>query len=99
MEPSNKSPHILNTSATLFGLCYVVLTSIKALKLEKETLIDEFTTSAMMVFMVSSMVSFLAIRSTTGRSAKYEKVADYTFMVGLCLLFITTVFISFNIIQ
>jgi len=28
-EQKNKSSHILNTSATLLGLCFIVLTSLK----------------------------------------------------------------------
>ena len=58
-EPNQKSAHILNTSATLFGLCFVVLTSLKALKIDKDTLMDECTTCSMFLFMTSCFLSFL----------------------------------------
>jgi hypothetical protein len=97
MEQPTTSSHILNTSATLFGLCYVVLTSLKALKLDGETLMDEFTAVSMLLFMGSCLFSFLSIRSVK-RGLVYEKIADYIFLSGLIFLFGTTVFIVFKVI-
>jgi hypothetical protein len=98
MESNNKAPHILNTSATLFGLCYVVLTSLKALKVDRETLMDEFTTVSMFLFITSCLLSFLSIRGK-GKSAVYERMAEYVFLGGLLALFVTTIFIVFNVIH
>jgi hypothetical protein len=98
MDPEKKSPHILNTSATLFGLCYVVFTSLKALKVDRETLIDEFTAFSMVLFITSCLLSFLSIRSRK-RSELFEVIADYVFLTGLVALFVTTIFIIFNIIR
>jgi hypothetical protein len=94
---SEKSPHIQNTSATLFGLCYVVLTSLKALKLSNETFADELTGASMFLFMASCIASFLSIRSNTGRASYYERLGDIVFMGGLLTLFITTLLILFRI--
>lgn len=90
-----KAPHILNTSATLFGFCYLVLTTIKVLRMNAETFIDEFTTAAMFIFMVSCLFSFLSIRSVK-RGESYERIADYSFLTGLLCLFGITLFIFFN---
>jgi hypothetical protein len=38
---NDKAPHILNASSNLLGLCFVVLTSLKFLKLTDRTYIDE----------------------------------------------------------
>jgi predicted membrane channel-forming protein YqfA (hemolysin III family) len=97
-DTGNKASHILSTSATLFGLCYVVFTSLKALKLDAKTLMDEFTASAMVLFLVSCVFSFLAIRSIR-RAALYEKIADYVFLTGLFTLFCITIFLVFNVVQ
>ena len=97
-ETNNKSVHILNISATLFGLCYVVFTSLKALKLDGNTLIDEFTAFSMVLFLTSCLLSFLSIRGSK-RSVMFEKIADYTFLSGLFTLFIITIFIVFNILH
>ena len=98
MQPANKAPHILNTSATLFGLCYVVFTSLKALKVDRESLIDECTAVSMFLFLLSSLLSFLSIRGLK-RSLLFERLAEYIFLAGLLTLFVITIFIVFNIIH
>ena len=57
MDTKNTSPHILNTSSNLLGICFIVLTSIEILKIQKETLVDEFTIAAMILFMFSCIQS------------------------------------------
>jgi hypothetical protein len=98
MEQNNKSPHILNTSATLLGLCFVVLTSININKMMEKSLIDEFTALAILMFMASCLLSFLSIRSKNVKSVRYEKIADFIFFAGLLFLFIITILIIFNIV-
>jgi hypothetical protein len=98
MQPANKAPHILNTSATLFGLCYVVFTSLRALKVDRETLLDECTAVCMFLFLTSSLLSFLSIRGLR-RSLWYERMAEYIFLAGLLALFVITIFIVLNIIH
>jgi hypothetical protein len=97
MEQNSKSPHILNTSANLFGLCFAVFTYLKVLHLSASTLIDEFTAVAMLLFMISCTTSFLSIRSKSKRSVLYERIADYVFMAGMALLLLTTIFIVFRV--
>ena len=98
-EKSNRSPHILSTSANLLGFCFIVLTSVKISKLEQSSYIDEGAALAILIFMSSCLLSFLAMRSTETRSIKMERSADYFFLIGLVVLFITTVLIAFNIIK
>jgi hypothetical protein len=95
----NKSPHILNTSATLLGLCFVVLTSIKVSKMQDSTLIDETTALAIILFMASSILSFLSMRKEKGVNDRLEKIADMIFLSGLLILFLTTMMVTFNIIK
>ena len=97
-EEKEKSPHILNASSNLLGICFVVLTSLKLLNISGKTIIDEFTTVATVMFMASCILSFLSIRGLIKRSSKLENVADIYFLAGLSLLFITTLLFSFNII-
>ena len=99
MTDNNKAPHILNTSANLLGICFLVLTSLKVLKLNGTTFIDECTSVAAILFMSSSILSFLAIRSTTKKSARYENVADIIFLSGLSCLFVTIMMVTFNFIK
>ena len=95
---NNKSPHILNTSATLLGFCFVVLTSIKINNMGDKSIIDELTALSILTFMASCVLSFLSLRSTKKSSVQFEKMADFIFLAGLSFLFITTCLIVFNII-
>ncbi|MFB0495344.1 hypothetical protein ABID99_001581 [Mucilaginibacter sp. OAE612] len=47
MTRNDKSPHILNAASNLLGLCFVVLTSLKFLKMSDRTYIDETVTIAL----------------------------------------------------
>jgi hypothetical protein len=95
----DKSPHILNTSSNLLGFCFIVLTSLKVLNLKEASIIDELTMGAIFLFMTSSIFSFLSMRSKKkNRSFLYEEIADIIFLSGLLGLFITTIFIMFDII-
>jgi hypothetical protein len=98
-ENNNKAPHILNTSANLLGICFLVLTSLKVLKLSGTTFIDECTSVAAILFMSSSILSFLSIRNKSEKSNKYENVADTIFLVGLICLFVTIMMVTFNFMK
>lgn len=97
-EEKDKSPHILNASSNLLGLCFVVLTSLKLLNISGKTIIDELTTIAIIMFMTSCILSFLSIRGSIKKSSRLENIADIFFLAGLSLLFVTTLLFSFNII-
>src|SRR3954462_7234094 len=94
-ENKEKSSHILSASSNLLGICFILLTSLKVLDVSKKTIIDEITLVAIILFMASCMFSFLSLRSTTARSDRYERIADFIFLAGLFLLFTTTLLFSF----
>ena len=98
-QQTEKSPHILNASSNLLGICFIVLTSIKILKKTNQTIIDDITIIAIFLFMASCIFSFLSIRKRNKSSQSLESIADIIFLGGLSLLFITTVLFSFNIIE
>jgi hypothetical protein len=97
-DQNNKSPHILNTSATLLGLCFVVLTSLKVNSLQEKSIIDELTAMAVFMFMTSCVLSFLSMRSNGRTGIRFERIADLIFLTGLFFLFIITSLTIFNII-
>ncbi|MFN8243640.1 MAG: hypothetical protein U0X40_06255 [Ferruginibacter sp.] len=97
--PKAKTDHILNTSSTLLGFCLVVLTSLKISNYSRVSLIDEFTGSACVLLISSSLFSFLSIRSDTERRALfYEKIADRIFIVALFMVFAITFMVAFSIL-
>jgi len=65
----NISKHILPTSANLLGLCFVILSFIKVLKVGSETLIDELVASAILFFLISSFCFYASMRSNRWEGA------------------------------
>jgi hypothetical protein len=93
----NISKHILPTSANLLGLCFLILSFIKVLKLGSETLVDELVAIAILFFLVSSFCSYASMRSTRWEQL-YERIADTIFLIGLILLSIGSVLVAFGVI-
>ena len=69
---SQRLSHILNTSAKLLGLCFIVFTSRSILDMKGATYIDEPTACAILAFMTSCMLSFLSIRRQSAIRDKFE---------------------------
>ncbi|WP_214229143.1 hypothetical protein [Pedobacter sp. B4-66] len=97
--PENRTPHILNTSATLLGLCFIVLTSLKVAKMSDSTLIDETTALAIILFMTACILSFLSMKRRGPANYGLERTADIIFIFGLLVLFLTTMMVTFNVIK
>ena len=97
-DKKNISRHILPTSSNLLGLCFVILTFIKILKLGHETLIDEIVAIAIVLFFISSFFSYVSMRSDKWAQT-FEKIADSIFLLGLLLLSIGSVLVAFEAIR
>jgi uncharacterized membrane protein len=91
------SHHILPTAANLLGLCSVILSFIKVMKIGAETAIDELVAVAIVIFLVASIFSYASIRSET-HSDRFEKTADIVFIAGLGLLTVTAIVVVFEIV-
>jgi len=98
-KENNSSSHILNASSNLLGICFIVLTSLKLLDKSDKTVIDEITIVAIIAFMLSCILSFLAIKSSSPpKVIRLESIADIIFLIGLCILFITTILFALDVI-
>ncbi len=96
---NERSPHILNASSNLLGICFVVLTSLKFLDLAARSVIDELVAIAIVFFMASCILSFLSIRGSIKVGSRYERVADVMFIGGLIILFATALLFLFDFIN
>lgn len=87
---NNTSPHILSTAANLLGFCLFVITSIHLTGKQAENLVDEFTSIVGLFLTVSSILSFLSIRTQRPTvETRLERWADYFFLASLIgILFI-----------
>jgi len=98
-KENEKAPHILNASSNLLGLCFVVLTSLRFLKLSQRTIIDKTDIVAIFFFMLSCILSFLSIRGSIKRGGLFEWIADLLFIGGILVVFVTAILIVFNVID
>lgn len=95
-----KSPHILNASSNLLGFCLVIITSLRIAKISNSSFIDEFAGVASVCLIVSCTLSFLAIRSKKENlENRYEKIADYLFLIALFSIGLCVIFVSLNFMK
>lgn len=94
-----RSPHVLNASSNLIGFCFLVITSLRFLNKSSLTVIDEVATIAMVFFMAAALFSFLSLGRTAKHSNMFERIANILFLIGLILLFISTLLFSFRFID
>src|SRR5205809_3956352 len=93
-----KSPHILNASSNLLGLCFIVLTSLRLLKVEDRNTMSILATVATTLFMTSTLLSFLSLKRDSTISKKLERIADYVFIAGALFMYAITLMIASNLI-
>lgn len=97
-SPNNLSQHILPNSATMVGVCIMVITIVKSLAPGvAHYLIDKTLAVDSILFMVSALLSFLSIRLNHA-SVKLELWAEMIFLLGLVSMTLITVIFSFEII-
>lgn len=99
MGKKKNFPHILNASSTLLGLCFVVLTSLKLSDKHSASIIDELTAVAILLFVTSSILSYLSMRRAKFSDRNFEKTADLVFLSGLIFLFLVSILIALKVID
>lgn len=93
------SQHILSTSANLLGFCLFVITAVHLTDKRELTYVDELTGVVALLLAVSSVLSFLSIRTEHAKLERsLESTADYLFIVALSGIMIIIAFIAFNLI-
>ena len=79
--PNKTSQHILGTSANLLGFCLFIITSLHLTNKSENSLIDEFTSVVALLLTISTIFSFISIRTADKkREDKLEQIADYLFI-------------------
>ncbi len=91
------SHHILPTAANLLGLCFVILSVIKRMRLGEQTIIDKLVGVAIVIFLVASIFSYASIRALKNADL-LEKIADIVFLSGLGLMTVMALIIVFEIV-
>jgi len=91
------SHHILPNSATMVGVCIMVISIVKSLRPNLENyLIDKALAIDSVLFMLSALLSFSSIRSARS-SARLERWAEIVFLAGLVSMTLITLLFSFEL--
>lgn len=91
------SHHILGTSANLLGFCLFVITSLHLANKTENSLVDEFTSIVALLLTISSILSFISIRTENNKKAnRFEQNAEYFFITSLIAIMGIIIFIIIN---
>jgi hypothetical protein len=100
MENKNNndlSHHILPNSATMVGVCIMVISIVKSLPSNTVNyFIDKALAIDSLLFMISALFSFLSIRLENS-TLRFERWAEIIFIVGLVSMTMITMVFSFEI--
>ena len=92
------SQHILPNSATMVGVCMMVITIVKSMHPGLANyLIDKALAIDSLLFMISALLSFSSIRLEQS-ALRLERWAEIIFLLGLVSMTLITVIFSFEII-
>ena len=93
---SNKtSHHILSTSANLLGFCLFVITAIHISNKAENLFIDEITSIVALLLTLSSLLSFLSIKTDyPKRELILEKIAEILFVLSLLGILAVTIILA-----
>jgi hypothetical protein len=100
-KEENISIHIFSVSAAMIGVCLTVIGILNLVSSFKkiQTLCDEITAVDAIFFLIACVISYTAIRTKT-RKRRYllEKLADYSFIIGLLLMVVTCLLIVYELV-
>ncbi len=92
------SHHILPNSATMVGVCIMVISIVKSMPTDTVNyFIDKALAIDSLLFMISALFSFLSIRLEES-NLRFERWAEIVFIVGLVSMTMITVVFSFEIV-
>lgn len=83
---TGKSPHILQASANLLGICFFIIVALHVTHLADRTWGDEISMAASTTFLVACLLSYISMRIKPD-NIHVERAADYVFLTGLVLVF------------
>jgi hypothetical protein len=92
------SHHILPNSATMVGVCIMVISIVKSMSPGfANYLIDKALAIDSILFMISALLSFSSIRLKQS-TERLERWAEMIFLLGLVSMTLITVIFSFEIV-
>jgi len=92
--------HIFTVSSAMVGVCLTVIGLIRVVITLgiADTLADDFLAGDALLFLISSLLSYWALRTrSVRRMHRLEKVADATFIIAMIGMVVICALITYNI--
>ena len=106
-DPDSRSPleedisvHIFTVSAGMVGVCLTVIGIVRLVTMSRkvDTLADDFLCLDAVLFLVSCILSYWALRTRSrNRMHRVERVADTVFIGALALMVVICIFVTYSI--
>ena len=87
--------HILPAAATMVGVCMTVISIVRVLH-QGGVIVAHVVAFASLAFLTSAVTAYFAIRRSR-KGARFEIFAEWCFLLGLVLLTIAVIVITFEI--
>lgn len=98
-QESNIATHVFSVSATMVGVCLTVIGIVNFIS-NKKTLVDEITAIDALIFLISCVLSYYAIRTKDNkRRFLLEKRVDMIFLFGILLMVLICILIAFDFLK
>jgi hypothetical protein len=98
-QESNIAIHVFSASTTMVGACLTVIGIINFIS-NKKTFIDEITAVDALIFLISCILSYYAIRTKDNkRRFLLEKRVDVIFLSGIFLMVLICILIAFDFLK
>jgi hypothetical protein len=95
------SVRIFSVSAVMVGACLTVIGIVRIIIASKgtQTFADDLLALDALVFVAACLLAYVSIRTLGSRlSERIERMADYSFIAGLLLMFAVCLIIVYSII-
>ena len=97
---TNTALYVLYSAPGMLALCLTMIGLIKIyVRIEQtESLADNFLAFDTVLFLVSFINAYLALRTPSKRRrARFDRIADIFFLAALCILSLIAIFVSYSL--
>ncbi len=91
--------HILSTSSNMLGICFILISILKYLKVAKSFshFVDKIVVVPIVLFLAASLFSYASMRSRKNE-IRLERIADLVFVSALVVVTAISLMVSFEIL-
>jgi hypothetical protein len=100
-EQRELSVHILPSAATMIGVCTTLIGLVKVVEGRiGPSHVDEYVGLVSLLFVISAITSYFSLRYADGprAGARFERIADISFMIGLLSLVVIALLFAYEAI-